>query len=142
MPAQKSAKPATSAKPAAKTAAKTDKKAPAVPASKSKAAPTEEVVAKKKPGRPPKAAAAESSAPAKTGAKRGRKPKAGAAAPGADADDLEIGMILEFVVDLTQLLAVANRAVRAHGAELRHHPDFGTECRARYLHASGCCLSS
>ena len=93
MPAQKSAKPVSSAKPAAKAAAKPAKKATAVPASKTKAAEPEEVVAKKKPGRPPKAAAAESSAPAKTGAKRGRKPKAAAAASGGDADDLDMSDI-------------------------------------------------
>ncbi len=106
MPASKSAKPVQSAtKSAAKSAPKTDKKAPPVPASKtpavkSKAAQLKEAAdallaaaesqPKKKPGRPPKAAAAESSAPPKTGAKRGRKPKAGAE---SSADDLDMSDI-------------------------------------------------
>ena len=91
MPVQKSVKPAQSA---AKTAAKTDKKASSVPVSQAspQAAKSEDTLTKKKPGRPPKAAAAESSAPAKTGAKRGRKPKAAAASSG-DANDLNMSDI-------------------------------------------------
>ncbi|MBE7941599.1 MULTISPECIES: RNA polymerase sigma factor RpoD [Ramlibacter] len=99
-------KATSTAKPAAKTA----RKDPPVPASKTpaktaaakdelkkpaKAAATEEVVVKKKPGRPPKAASADATAesPAK-GAKRGRKPKAAAGA-GAEkpADDLDLSDI-------------------------------------------------
>jgi RNA polymerase primary sigma factor len=97
MPASKSAKPVQSA---SKAAAKTEKKAPAVTAPKSKAAQLKEAAdallaaaeapAKKKAGRPAKAAADESAAPAKatTGAKRGRKPKAAAAEPSGDDMDM------------------------------------------------------
>ena len=92
MPAQKSVKPAP-------------KKAPPVPASKTKvttkaaaaAAAEAEALAKKKPGRPAKAAAAEAEAPAKAGAKRGRKPKAGAEPSGDDLDmaDIEADLVGE-----------------------------------------------
>ncbi|WP_138515095.1 RNA polymerase sigma factor RpoD [Rhodoferax bucti] len=96
MPASKSAKPDQSAG----LAAKTEKKATAVTAPKSKAAQLKEAAdallaaaeapAKKKAGRPAKAAADESSAPAKatTGAKRGRKPKAAAAESSGDDMDM------------------------------------------------------
>jgi RNA polymerase primary sigma factor len=110
MPAQKSAKPVpTAAKSAAKTAAKTDKKAKPVPvsktATKAAAAVTEEIVVKKKPGRPPKAAA-EGAAPA-TGAKRGRKPKAATGSAGAgggddmDMSDIEADLVGEPEVTTT-----------------------------------------
>ena len=95
MPAQKSVK-------AVQSPSKSDKKAKAVPASKTPAKSKAQLLkeaadallegaaaAKKKPGRPPKAAAAESSAPAKTtGAKRGRKPKAAAAESSGDDMDM------------------------------------------------------
>ncbi|TAL74863.1 MAG: RNA polymerase sigma factor RpoD [Burkholderiaceae bacterium] len=96
MPAQKSAKPASStAKPATKAGSKTATKAHPVSTSKPSvrstreepkkpvkaAAPVEETP-KKKPGRPPKMEAAQA------GGKRGRKPKAGAATAAVDDTDL------------------------------------------------------
>jgi len=104
MPAQKSVK-------AVQSPSKSDKKAKAVPASKTPAKSKAQLLkeaadallegaatTKKKPGRPPKAAAAESSAPAKTtGAKRGRKPKAAAAEASDELDmsDIEADLVGE-----------------------------------------------
>ncbi|MBU6503042.1 MAG: RNA polymerase sigma factor RpoD [Burkholderiales bacterium] len=96
MPAQKSAKPASStAKPATKAGSKTATKAHPVSTSKpsvrstreepkkpAKAAAPVEETPKKKPGRPPKMEAAQA------GGKRGRKPKAGAATAAVDDTDL------------------------------------------------------
>ena len=119
MPASKSVKPVQSA---SKSTAKTEKKAPAVPAPKSKATLLKEAAdallaaaeapAKKKAGRPAKAAADESSAPAKTttGAKRGRKPKAAAAE--SSGDDLDMSDIEADLVGEPEATAATGEKVK------------------------------